>query len=148
MHDMIFNDLFSAREWIMNLAKPLAAFKMADRALRCCRERQDKDCCNKVFHGIAPNMELTLIRREDLQSIADAARLGDQVSARLLHAVQSFQDQATGKDCLTCSGRFGIDVTPGAFWINDKIAIGVCTDCARQSDRRLRRRVQRFTIGT
>jgi len=93
-------------------------------------------------------MELTLIRREDLQAIADAARLGDQVSAGLLHAVRSFQDQATGKECLTCFRRFGIDVTPGAFWTGGGLAIGVCTDCARQSDRRLRRRVQRFTIGT
>jgi hypothetical protein len=93
-------------------------------------------------------MELTLIRIEDLPEITAASLRGDKVSTALLCAARSFLAHTAGKECVVCERCFGLDVKAAAFWVSDAVAIGVCTDCARQSDRRLRRRVQRFTIGT
>jgi hypothetical protein len=93
-------------------------------------------------------MELTLIRIEDLPEIAAASLRGDAVATGLLVAVRSFTAHSAGKECFICTQFFGLEVTPAAFWVSDRVAIGVCTDCARQSDRRLRRRVQRYELDT
>jgi hypothetical protein len=65
-------------------------------------------------------MEFILVRIEDLPAITDAARLGDQVSAELSRAIRAFD-----------AGN---------------IAIGVCEECSALSDRRLRRRIERYNI--
>jgi hypothetical protein len=91
-------------------------------------------------------MEFVLVRIEDLPAITDAARLGDAVSKALLHAVQTFEAGCTGKECLICERRFGIEIKPAAFWTGDGLAIGLCDGCARQSDRKLRRRLQKYSL--
>jgi hypothetical protein len=91
-------------------------------------------------------MELTLIRIEDLQAIADASLRGDKVSTALLCAARSFLAHTAGKECVVCERFFNIDVKPAAFWVSDRVAIGVCTNCSQQSDRKLRRRLQKYTL--
>jgi hypothetical protein len=92
------------------------------------------------------SVELTLVRCADVPAITSAARLGDAVSKALLHAVQTFEAGCSGKECIICSRRFHIDVAPGAFWVSDAVAIGVCEECSALSDRRLRRQIERYNI--
>jgi hypothetical protein len=91
-------------------------------------------------------MEFILVRIEDLPAITDAARLGDQVSAELSRAIRAFDAGWAGKQCLICERLFRIEAGPKAFWISSNIAIGICEDCAALSDRKLRRRLQKYSL--
>jgi hypothetical protein len=92
------------------------------------------------------SVELTLVRCADVSAITTAARLGDGVALALLNAVHAFEAGCLGKQCLICERRFGIEIKPAAFWTGDGLAIGLCDGCARQSDRKLRRRLQKYTL--
>jgi hypothetical protein len=92
------------------------------------------------------SVELTLVRCADVPAIATAARLGDAVALALLNAVHAFEAGWAGKQCLICERLFRIEAGPKAFWISSNIAIGVCEDCAALSDRKLRRRLQKYSL--
>jgi hypothetical protein len=91
-------------------------------------------------------VELTLVRRADIDEISCAALQGDAVAAGLWRAVESFEGGCFGKSCLFCERPFRIQCSPAAFWVSDKIAVGLCESCSAQPDRRLRRRVQKFEV--
>jgi len=59
-----------------------------------------------------------------------AARLGDGVALALLNAVHAFEAGCAGKQCLVSGLIFHMKCEAAAFWISDKIAIGICQDCA------------------
>ena len=92
-------------------------------------------------------MELTLVRKADIDEISCAAAGGDVTAAELLRGVMSFEAGHRGKRCLTCDRMFKVECgPPGAFWVSSHIAIGICQTCAAKPDRQLRRIVKKYKI--
>ncbi len=90
--------------------------------------------------------ELTLVRAGDIAEIGNAALMGDTVAAGLWRAVESFEVGCFAKGCLFCERPFRLQCQPGAYWISDKIAVGLCESCSAQPDRKLRRRISKYEI--
>ena len=91
-------------------------------------------------------MQLTLVRSGDIPAIGEAALQGDAVAMGLWRAVQSFEAGCSCKSCLFCERPFRIQCSPAAYWVNERIAVGLCRECAAKPDRRLRRRIQKFEL--
>jgi hypothetical protein len=92
-------------------------------------------------------MELVLVRRADVSEIMCTAYMGDKAAAKLLHAVRTFETNHRGKRCVMCGKMFGIECArAAAWWIGENLVIGVCSNCAAQPDRQLRRRIQKFEL--
>ena len=91
-------------------------------------------------------MELTLVRAGDIPEIGEAALLGDATVATLWRAVQSFEAGCFAKGCIFCERPFRLQCSPAAFWVSGKIAVALCESCAAQPDRKLRRRIQKYSI--
>jgi len=91
-------------------------------------------------------VELVLVRQHDLPEIGEAALKGDAIAAGLWRAVESFERGCFAKGCIFCERPFRLQCSPVAYWVSDRVAIGLCANCAAKPDRQLRRIIKKYEI--